>query len=214
MAKTPVPVRTPVVDEAEPVAEQVEEVVEVKRTPVPVKPVDEGGFRECAREGCGNRFKPRSLVVHDTDATEYYCSTECAVTAMWKKEGYGKPPSGGPRGKDEKKPIIDARQRAEKDAKKEEKYGPVREIAEVVREEGQRRIVKLDCGHERRVGKARKRARCRKCRVTEAPQSQETIRVEVEVKKPKREPVKAEKKAKRTPVKAKKEKKQRKKGKK
>lgn len=217
MARTPVvvekkkPKRTPVAVESEPVREPVlptddelnEVVGRVAKTPVP--PLDEDGHRVCAFEDCGISFKPisacTSVEADRSGATEFYCSTEHAIAAHYKKNKLGTPPEKITRGAESvgraavKQEKLKARVEAE--PRKLAKYGPLRAVKSIVKQgKGSLRVL-FECDHEGSIGSRAKQGRCRKCR----PAQENRVEVATPVK-PKRTPVVEEQKSKRQPVKA------------
>lgn len=176
----------------------------VQRTPVPA--IDEDGYRVCAREGCDNDFKPKSRnPVHD-DVTEFYCSTDCALQAFWKKNMGGGPvpkrvvsasSAAGKRataralkngvedvvdggGGMQQPPNVD---RSAREDERLKKYGPKREIVSIVKTGANSTRVMFECKHEGAYGGKltslageTRYGRCRKCRE----------KIGVEAEKPKR----------------------------
>jgi hypothetical protein len=45
-----------------------------------IHPIEADSTRKCARPECGKRFVPNK-----SDATEYYCSSECAISEFYRK---------------------------------------------------------------------------------------------------------------------------------
>lgn len=183
MARTPVaietetPKRTPVViDEIEKAideriiggladedAEAALTLLEERRDEI--KPIIDG-YRECARPGCGASFKPRSVNPKDDDATEYYCSSDCAIHEFYRKRGLGSVPekvvSGASTSSNRAHREEKQRKRAEDAPEKDARYGPMRKVVEVIGETKTAKKVKLECGH---ITTSRgDQQRCRKCR--------------------------------------------------
>ena len=131
-----------------------------------IKPIIDG-YRECARPDCSASFKPRSLDPKETDATEYYCSDDCAIHEFYRKRHLGSVPEKIVSGasvastrahREEKK-----RKRIEAAPERDAKYGPMRKVVEILGETKTAKKVKLECGH---ITSSRgDQQRCRKCRV-------------------------------------------------
>ena len=133
-----------------------------------VKPIIDG-YRECARPDCTASFKPRSLDPKDTEATEYYCSSDCAISEFYRKRHLGPVPekivSGASVASSRAHREEKKRKRIEAAPEHDAKYGPMRKVIEVLGETKTAKKVKLECGH---ITAARgDQQRCRKCRVKE-----------------------------------------------
>lgn len=136
----------------------------VERKPILVKPIDEDGYRECARPGCEALFAPASSTKYKGDATEYYCSTQCATIEFYRKQGMGIAPDLRARVERRSESVVEKQERIVKKADHEDKYGSLRNIVETLSRTAHGQRVKLECGHECSAGSAAKRARCRKCK--------------------------------------------------
>jgi hypothetical protein len=156
---------------------------------VDINPIIDG-YRECARPDCGASFKPRSINTKEDDATEYYCSSDCAIHEFYRKRNLGAVPekivSGASSSSNRAHREEKKRKRAEAAPERDARYGPMRKVIEVLGETKTAKKVKLECGH---LANARgDQQRCRKCRP-----GAEKIRVEA---KKKRTPVKPPKRGK------------------
>ena len=124
------------------------------------------GYRACARPDCGASFKPRSINTKEDDATEYYCSSDCAIHEFYRKRNLGAVPekivSGASSSSNRAHREEKKRKRAEAAPERDAKYGPMRKVIEVLGETKTAKKVKLECGH---ITAARgDQQRCRKCR--------------------------------------------------
>lgn len=153
----------------------------VGQTPMTVKrpmpPIDDDGWRECAREDCGARFKPDM-------PSRCFCSDACAAIMFYREHGmHAKAALMAA-----ETPTHEAKRDPVQDAEKDERYGPLRTVDVVVSERGTRQRVRFkECKHEKSVGKGTQRSRCRVCK------NESEKKIDVDAKKIVREPV-------RTPV--------------
>lgn len=166
MAKEPI-AKEPVT--REPVHEQPEEPGRVVgQTPPPTivrrapEPVDEDGWRACSRPDCGSKFKP------DT-ASRTFCSEECAQIMFYRENGMQKSADAlmaKERRTDDGEIIRERRGgNPEKEALKEARYGPLRDVGDVIsRSKGGKRVVFEPCKHQGAVAGGAKRGRCRVCK--------------------------------------------------
>lgn len=171
-------------------------VVEQHKPIFVINPIIDG-FRECARPDCGSSFQPKSTRITDTDATEYYCSSDCAIHEFYRKRNLGPVPEKIVSG------ASIASNRAHREEKKREraaaapgldaKYGPMRKVVEVLSSTKTAKKVKLECGHI--TASRGEQQRCRKCRAGRP------IEAEPKEKPVKRQPVTRATVKKRTPVK-------------
>ena len=148
------------------------------RTPVPPAgrvaplPISEDGYRQCLRVGCDNYFVPRSRALKTTDATEHYCSTECAVVEHWRKHRLGAPPKAIERATEqnavrttrEKRKEAKREARAAREDEKTARYGPRRAIVSEEQTKKGSRLVTYECGHKRVLSPRAKAGRCSKCK--------------------------------------------------
>ena len=188
MARTPV--TTEVLEEAKALVAELPKIPVAKRTPVPVeepsvekmqvaaengamdakprhevKPIIDG-YRECARPDCTASFKPRSINPKDTEATEYYCSDDCAIHEFYRKRHLGPVPekivSGASQASNRAHKEERKRKRIEAAPEHDAKYGPMRKVVEVLGTTKTSRRVKLECGHT--TTSRSDQQRCRHCR--------------------------------------------------
>lgn len=189
----PVSQRTPVLEEMQIAAQNGVMDAQPRATINPI--ID--GFRVCARPDCGSSFKPKSTRITDTDATEYYCSSDCAIHEFYRKRNLGPVPEKIVSG------ASIASNRAHREEKKRErvaaapgldaKYGPMRKVVEVLSSTKTAKKVKLECGHI--TASRGEQQRCRKCRAGRP------VEAEPKEKPVKRQPVTRATVKKRTPVK-------------
>lgn len=119
------------------------------RRPVPV--TGEDGMRACMRDECGARFRPRVL-------TQYFCGDDCTILSARKTFGL--------KTVDVPVAITGECDDPEKTALKLAKYGPLRDVTEVLEEPvppARSQRVKLECGHETTCIPGMQRQRCRAC---------------------------------------------------
>lgn len=132
-----------------------------------IKPIIDG-YRECARPDCGASFKPKSLNPKDDDVTEYYCSSDCAISEFYRKRNLGPVPekivSGAATASSRAHREEKKRERVVKNAEAETKHGPLRNIASVLETRKGSKRVRYECGHDGTVGARASRGRCRQCR--------------------------------------------------
>lgn len=153
----------------------------VGQTPVkarPMPPLDEDGWRECARADCGQKFAPEPL-------SRVFCSDECAQINFYREHGMEQKAAAmmATEKRDDDGNIIRKERQSsspEAEVKKEARYGPMREVDRVLSEsKGRKRVVFKVCGHEQSVTSDTKRTRCRKCRNAAAKKSDSSGGVDV-----------------------------------
>jgi len=202
--KEPIARREPVpVDDDELPGKEDDEIIREPVRIVPPPPIEEDGWRHCARPGCNNRFEPMSRNPHsDSDSTEYYCSGQCAALEFYKKHGMyasrleSRVAEASPEGADSK--TLD---RSARETEKESRYGPLRDVVEVLSESKGGKRVKFSCGHQGSVAKFAKRGRCRVCKKAATPESPVSgERAEDQESPSSQERVKREPVARKTPV--------------
>jgi hypothetical protein len=149
--KTPVP---PGFDAAPEPPKPVPVNITVVVTP---KPIDDEGWRVCARVECEARFRPDL-------PTRYFCSGACASLALFARLAMPEPAAPETNGDDEPTPVL-PRERVDREgATWEKKYGPMREITKrVSRAKTSARVI-FECGHEATVPLLAERGRCKQCR--------------------------------------------------
>jgi len=167
-------------------------VTRIKRA---ANPIDEGGWRACAREDCGVGFKPEP-------PSRAFCSDECAQINFYREHGMtAKADEMVAKEKRDGNGAIVRTTRGsnpEKEALKDGRYGPMRTVGEVLKDIGTRQRVRFtECKHEGSVGKGTQRARCRACK-NEAAKSATTVDTAKKVVH--REPVKREPVTREVPV--------------
>jgi hypothetical protein len=145
------------------------------------KPRDEinpiiDGYRDCARPDCGASFKPRSINPKEDDATEYYCSSDCAIHEFYRKRHLGAVPekivSGASSSSNRAHREEKKRKRAEAAPERDARYGPMRKVIEVLGETKTAKKVKLECGHI--INSRGDQQRCPKCRVDKETKREES----------------------------------------
>lgn len=115
----------------------------------PLPPLDDDGYRKCARPECSANFKPSQL-------SRAFCSDECAILAFGKRHGLTFAKAEAVAESKAKDP--------ERDALVTAKHGPMREVVEVLHEGERSKAVRFTCGHEQTILLTAKRMRCRACR--------------------------------------------------
>ena len=138
----------------------------------PFPPLDEDGYRACARAACSAHFKPKL-------ESRAFCSEDCTILSFYERQGL-KPPvtiTINPETGEQSEALVLRRAtrggaitaRAVADPKKEAykttRYGPLRACSVTLSETpGSRRVQFTECAHEGSVAKHAKRGRCRTCR--------------------------------------------------
>ena len=133
-------------------------------------PLDDEGHRLCAREGCDTTFKPdtpsRAFCGYLSKKDGDWVASDCAALSLYERFGITTPKrllmaaESAVEGDAPKKGRALRPRDPEKEAAKEKKYGPLRDITERVND----KRAKLGCGHEAVAWGNRKRTRCPKCR--------------------------------------------------
>jgi hypothetical protein len=181
-----------IIDPLAGVPEFIDKIAEVKAVMGirPIPPTDEDGWRECAREDCGSRFKPDM-------PSRCFCCDECATIMFYREHGMSKRAALMAAEHVENKLNDRATGRgvpnAAAEAVRTTRYGPLRTVTSVISTTKGRSQVKLsDCEHVVSIKEGTTRARCRKCRnAATVPADASAHETGVDAAPPpKREPVK------------------------
>jgi len=192
--RTPVTIRTPIVADVEATIDanaEAETEIANARTYQTIYPLDDEGWRQCARPGCEQEFKPKTTYKGADGvlkSTEVFCSSTCASINYYAQRGeqprvlprervdVAPPAPAAPvapvrvaiQDQDEPEPARAPRAAHDDpdvEAFQTQKYGPMRTCGATISEtEFGKRTTFVECGHEGSVAKAARRGRCRLCR--------------------------------------------------
>jgi hypothetical protein len=153
----------------------VETIVEIIAAPVDAKkrtpaPLDEDGWRVCARMDCGLKFKPDTV-------SRAFCSEACAAISFYRDHGMALHAERAEKVTAKESSMMTNDRRAPSE-EKDAKYGPLRTVGETLSEtRGAKRVKLVECGHVISVAKPQKQGRCRVCRNAAArPEPKEEVK--------------------------------------